>query len=100
MNIDDCKIYIYALKEKDGDIRYVGKTVDLHRRMRQHKSNARKENSHKVSWIKKCLKNDIEIEMVVLEEVKKDNWQEREIFWISQFENLTNHDKGEGAVSL
>lgn len=86
--------FIYGLREKGGEIRYVGKANDPNRRFRQHKSNARKEKSHKVSWIQNCLKNKIEIELIILEEVYMSCWQEREIYWISQFNNLTNHDKG------
>lgn len=88
------KTYIYGLREKNGEIRYIGKANNPNIRFRQHKSNARKEKSHKVSWIKYCLKNNIEIEMVILEECEISNWQEREMFWISQFKNLTNHDRG------
>lgn len=86
--------FIYALKEINGEIRYVGKSDDPKRRFRQHKSNARKEKSHKVSWIQHCINNNIEIELIILEEVLYNNWQEREIYWIEQFQNLTNHDKG------
>jgi len=86
--------YIYGLKEKKGEIRYIGKANDPKRRLRQHKSNARKEKSHKVSWIKYCQQNNIEIELVILEECDYNIWQEKEIYWISQFQNLTNHDKG------
>jgi hypothetical protein len=88
------KTYIYGLKEKNGEIRYVGKANDPKRRFRQHKNNARKETSHKVSWINNCIINDIEIEMVILEEVNNNEWQDREIYWINKFTNLTNHDKG------
>lgn len=88
------KTFIYGLKEPNGEIRYVGKADDVNRRLRQHKSNARKEKSHKVSWIKSCLNRGIDIELVILEEVGYDVWHEREVYWIKQFHNLTNHNKG------
>lgn len=88
------KTFIYGLKEPDGEIRYVGKADDVKRRLRQHKSNARLEKSHKVNWIKSCLNRNVEIVLVILEEVEYSLWEEREVYWISQFNDLTNHDKG------
>lgn len=88
------KTFIYGLKEENGEIRYIGKSLDPKKRLRQHKSNARKEKSHKVSWIKYCQNNNIKIEIVILEECESTIWHEREIYWISHFNNLTNHDRG------
>lgn len=86
------KIFIYALKEKDGKIRYVGKSNDPKKRLSSHLRS--KEKNYKTNWIKHCKNNNIQIEMIILEECDYDNWKEREIFWITQFKNLTNYDRG------
>lgn len=86
--------FIYALKEKDGDIRYIGKSDTPKKRFRQHRTNNRKEHSHKVDWLNYCQKNGILVEMVILEECPYEQWQDRECHWIAQFSNLVNHDKG------
>jgi hypothetical protein len=42
----------------------------------------------------KNLNKNNEIKIKILEECTDDNWKEKEIFWISQIENLTNHTIG------
>ena len=86
--------FIYALKEQDGDVRYVGKSDTPKKRFRQHRTNNRKEQSHKVDWLNYCQKNGIPVEMIILEECSYEQWQDRECHWINQFSNLVNHDKG------
>jgi len=86
--------FIYGLKEIGGEIRYVGKTNNPKKRFNDHMKNYKKSKSHKNSWIKYCKNNGIKIEMVILEKVDCSKWQQREIFFISHFKNLTNHKKG------
>ncbi|PWU22640.1 endonuclease [Candidatus Cerribacteria bacterium 'Amazon FNV 2010 28 9'] len=38
METEDCKGYIYILTTKDNNVLYIGSTVDLKRRLRQHKN--------------------------------------------------------------
>lgn len=33
-------------------------------------------------------------EMLILEECSKDNWSEREVYWVASYPNLTNKSKG------
>ena len=88
--------FIYGLKEKGGKIRYVGKSNNPRKRFKQHLNSKRENNSksHKNSWITHCKNNGIDIEMVILEEVEYDKWQDKEVYWISKYDNLTNHDQG------
>jgi len=92
--------FIYGLKEKDGEVRYVGKSDNPKKRFLTHMGNYKRDNTHKTCWIKHCLKNNIEIEIIILEEIDYSLWQEREIFWISQFKDLTNHTEGGEGVTL
>lgn len=89
--------YIYGLHEKSNDkIRYVGKSDNPKRRLKEHIQSSKLKKTHKDSWINSVLKKNSEITLVVLETVKQNNWKEKEVFWIERFEknNLTNHDKG------
>ena len=92
------KVFIYGLTGDDNIIRYVGKTPSrrLNKRKHEHLSEARslRDNRHKNNWIRKILNKDENLNIIVLEECNEDNWIEREIFWISQFENLTNRSEG------
>jgi group I intron endonuclease len=87
-------IYIYTLSHPiTNEVRYVGKTINVLRRFKQHLHDKR--NSHKASWVKSLKSEGLKPIMTILETCT-DNWQEREIFWISQYDNLTNHSLGGG----
>lgn len=72
------------------DIRYVGKTKNINDRLRRHisKYSLNNESSYKNNWIKSELLNGNGILITIIEEVNDDNWQEREIFWISKYREL------------
>jgi len=85
--------YIYTLSHPiTNEIRYVGKTVNLKNRYKQHLYD--KITSHKANWVQSLRKDNLKPILAVIEECTKDNWEEREIYWISQYDNLTNHRKG------
>jgi group I intron endonuclease len=95
--------FIYALKLKDSEeYRYIGKTVNLHKRFTEHKNSAaRGENLPIYRWIKsKGIEN---IEMITLAEGDDSELATLEIEWIARIRksshrllNLT--DGGEGAT--
>ena len=86
--------YIYTLSDPNtNEVRYVGKTINIKRRYKQHLYDKR-QTSHKNSWIISLRKNGLKPIMTIIEECNNDNWEEREIYWISKYENLTNHKKG------
>jgi len=91
------KAYIYGLKESKGDIiRYVGKSVEVEKRVKNHIKYSYKKNTHKDNWIQSVIQNDNQIEYVILEETNEVDWPEREMFWIKKLKNnnLTNHNNG------
>lgn len=93
------KVFIYGLyKDGTDNIRYIGKTnkKDLQKRLNEHlcESFREKEITHKRNWIKSIINNNGAINIKCIEEVNEENWKEREIYWISQFSNLTNTTDG------
>ena len=90
--------YIYGLYEvgKEDEIRYVGKSDNPKNRLLSHKSTSLRNsnNTHKSCWIRSVYKNGSKIGFKIIEEVNYDNWSDREIFWISQYDNLTNLSPG------
>ena len=91
--------FIYTLSDKDGNIRYIGKSNTPRKRLYAHIKECKTENlSHKISWVKSLLaKNELPI-IDVLDEVPVLEWEKWETYWIEQFRqwgfNLTNISVG------
>lgn len=93
------KIYkIYCLKHPITlEIRYIGITIkELKERLYQHKyvSKNKKVDTHVAKWINSLLQFNLLPIIELIENCNEDNWQEREIYWISYYSNLTNISKG------
>lgn len=89
------KTFIYGLySESDSIIRYIGKSDDPKHRLKRHIYQRNDSNTHKNNWIKKLLENNEKLNYKIIEEVDYEKWQEKEKYWISQFENLTNTATG------
>jgi hypothetical protein len=102
-------IYIYALFDPRTDdsisenIRYIGKTkMKLQKRLQSHIDNTRRNTSnyHSMYWIRKLLKEGVRPSIRIIEVCDENNWQEREKYWIKQFNNLTNYDEGGGSNTI
>ena len=94
------KIYIYKIIcPITKEVRYIGKTINLQRRIYQHTcKSGRLKNRHLSNWINKLYK-EFKLKPVfkIVEIVNKNNWQEREIFWINFYRTqnkLCNHTNG------
>jgi len=82
-------VYIYSLKDpRDYQIKYIGKTIDIDRRRKEHNQIHRNKKSKKNSWIIHLIKNGMQPIMEVLEECKESDWVERERFWIRYYKEL------------
>ena len=92
--VDNRNVRIYVLKHPNTlEVRYVGKTVrSLSRRLGNHIANAKgnKHNKHLSNWILKIIAEGKRPIIELLEECEHSVWQEREKYWISQFNNLIN----------
>jgi hypothetical protein len=93
------EIFIYGLYTEKSKIKYVGKTINLDKRLKQHVLNSKNKKTHKDIWIQKCISEGKNIGIDLLEVCCEKTWQDRERFWIKYYRNvgsLTNHlDGGE-----
>ncbi len=97
--MENNKTFIYGLFAKDNpkEIRYVGKSDNPSSRIKSHiasvvyKVKKNEKLTYKDRWI---VKNNYEIDIIVLEECDYDNWQEKEIEHITKYDNLTNTCSG------
>lgn len=79
--------YIYTLTcPTTNKIRYVGKTINPKRRLQSHLWNNPKNKTYVYKWIQKLKKSGLKPNMNIIDEVK-DNWKEREIYWIDFYKN-------------
>jgi group I intron endonuclease len=86
-------IYIYTLKHPiTNEVRYVGKTNNPTRRYYDHLY--RKVKTYKGNWVRSVLNEGLKPLFEVIEECNETNWEERERYWITQFDNLTNSTSG------
>jgi hypothetical protein len=83
--MEDRITFIYGLYEegKEDEIRYVGKSLNIKDRLRSHITKF-DSNVNKSDWIRDVLSRGGKIKLRVLEECTS-NWNEREIFWVSEF---------------
>ena len=75
------------------EVRYIGKTEKtLKHRLSMHVTTSIKNKSktHKEAWITSLYSLGLRPLIELVEEVNFEDWQEKEIYWITQFENLTN----------
>ena len=90
------KAYIYCLSDpRDGQVRYVGKTICLNRRFNGHLHG---KGTHKANWIQELVRLGLKPVMEVLEEVPANDWEDAEKFWIASLSfmgcKLTNGTEG------
>lgn len=94
------KVFIYCLKDADGNIRYVGKTTNIKRRLSGHISDAKRNKGrrHVLNWIYSELQKGGKPTIGILEICNESNWEGRECFWIEYYRqsisNLCNNANG------
>ena len=67
-------VFIYVLIDPESNqIRYVGKTTDIKRRLRRHISERFLHNSYKDRWIRKIVDSNVLPEIEIIDEVDKIN---------------------------
>ena len=93
-------VYIYLLKDQNNNIRYVGKTNNIKKRLSAHISESLKNKGRRyvLNWIFNLLENNQKPIIEIIEECNIHNWEERERFWISFYKkiipNLCNNADG------
>lgn len=103
----ETKIYIYALRDpRTGLIRYIGKSTNPIARLNHHiflatcTTKSRIE-THVARWIRELVALNFRPLIVMLEETDRENWEERERYWITLFKDgksLTNLSNGGDGV--
>ena len=84
------KIYIYSFINKKNGHRYIGKTNDVDRRKREHKSLAFNPKIigtiHDCTWYKKIREYGWDnFDFEILEVTNELNWEKRERYWIEYY---------------
>ncbi len=90
---------IYSLSDpRDGMIKYVGKTVDAKYRFKSHLWKNKNDRTQKNFWIQYLLKNNLQPQLEIIDEVPEQEWQFWEQYWIAQMKewgfDLKNGDNG------
>lgn len=78
--------YIYGLKcPVDKQIRYIGKSDNPKNRYQTHMCLSPGDvNRYKKHWIKKLISKNQKPELVILEKIEADSWEEAEVKWIKK----------------
>ncbi len=95
-------VFIYGLRDpRDDVIKYVGKTNDLRKRLNYHLKGAGRHQTPKNNWLLKLKSLGLKPEMMVLEEVPENKWEDAERSWIEffrcksdQLKNICDGGKG------
>ncbi len=92
-------VWIYCLCDENLNVRYIGKTSSLTTRVSRHRHP--KSKTHRDNWLRKMIRDNRPVIIVLIEECDRGDWIEREKYWIKfgreQQWELTNHtDGGEG----
>jgi len=88
-------VYIYVLKDPITDeIRYVGKTIDANKRLKEHVRKSTSSKTYKNNWIQQLIKKSLLPKLEIVDLVSEENWGEHEQQWINKFRSegvkLTN----------
>ncbi len=94
-------VYIYTIASSDepDNIRYVGKTVDINKRIKRHTGKYYlSQKDHKARWLSKIIADGHFPIIEAVDYVLESEWEFWEQYWISQFKswnfNLTNLTAG------
>ena len=90
----DNMVFIYSLEYPEGNIRYIGKTINLKNRLSGHYDEIKYSNTYKSNWLKSLKKIGVKPIMNIIDIVEDINWQFWEKYYISLYRswgfNLTN----------
>jgi hypothetical protein len=98
MTLKNRKCYIYALYEKEKNYRYIGKSLEPEKRLKNHIFFSKFKKTYKDNWIQSVILKNGNINIEILEETDEENWSKREKYWIKTLKEkgfqLTNHNNG------
>lgn len=78
-------VFIYCLKDPaTGDVRYIGQTNNLKKRLNMHRTVSSKKQSHLGCWLRSLISRGVAPVLSVLHEVSEnESWEEEERRYIS-----------------
>lgn len=83
------KVFIYTLTDPlTNEVRYVGKTTNLLRRLNAHINRSKKYKYHSARWINSIIEKGLKPIMSVIEECDEKNWEDKEVYWINYYRGL------------
>lgn len=93
------RVFIYGLIDPiTNELRYIGKSINPKARLRKHISERYNHDSYKDRWIRKLIDCENRPELIIIDEVLKDEWVFWEKHYISYFKmigvRLTNTTLG------
>lgn len=93
------EVYIYGLVDDlTGQIRYVGKTMNVNRRLRRHVNECFIHDSYKDRWVRNVINHGGTISIFIIDVVDENTWVYWEQHYISYFKfigaKLTNGTNG------
>lgn len=81
--------FIYSLEYPEGNVRYIGKTIDPKRRLSGHLyPNVNEKGGRKGNWIKSLKKKGVRPIMNIIDIVSRENANFWEIHYISLFKSF------------
>lgn len=92
-------VYIYGLSDTiSGQLRYIGKTLNVYRRLQRHINERHIHDSHKDRWIRNVIDCGGKIEIFIIDIVNEKTWVFWEQHYIAYFKflgvKLTNGTNG------
>lgn len=92
-------VFIYIMIDPTTNyVRYVGKTIDIKKRFRDHIKRSKHKKTHKDKWVNSLLERGHKPVIEIIDIVHNDEWMFWEKFYIGLFKvwgfNLVNHTEG------
>jgi len=83
------KTFIYILVcPIDGMVKYVGKSNNPDKRLRDHMLDFRCMDIHKAMWVRNLKSQKMKPELIVIDEVNLFDWKYWESFWCEYYKSL------------
>lgn len=100
------KVWIYCLKDpRDNSVKYVGKSINPEKRLKEHIDKCNIEHTKKGNWLKKLNKLNLKPILEILKETDETEYKTWEEYYIKYYKDLgvklTNYDdKGIGCCKI
>lgn len=98
------RVFIYALLDDTGEVRYVGKSYNPRNRFWDHLCKSAKQKTHLGTWLRLMGKKNQRPTIVILEETSEEDWENTERKWIAHYRSagvsLVNQTDGGDGITM